>query len=89
MCGTAFSLQPLCEAFRAVKPERQSFCDRHQLEAGLGASQMLPHGDCYFVEKMKGEFPSNVQEETEDFTRESPEPDEREPQVSSVSTEEI
>ncbi|KAM9360190.1 protein shortage in chiasmata 1 ortholog [Symphorus nematophorus] len=75
ICDPADSFQPLCEAFKVSKLERQSFVcvgDKLQCQMETRApweSLCISHE---FTESMRSEFPSTKREEMEDFKKLSP-----------------
>uniref|UniRef100_A0A8P4GRS3 Protein shortage in chiasmata 1 ortholog n=1 Tax=Dicentrarchus labrax TaxID=13489 RepID=A0A8P4GRS3_DICLA len=76
MCETAGSFQPMSEALKVIKLEKQSFVsvgDKLQSHMGTGALQVSLCSNREFTESMKSEFPSTKQEKTEDFKKLSPE----------------
>lgn len=68
ICEPAVAFQPLSEALKVIKCEKQSFeCvgEKPQYQVGTGAPQV-------FTENMRCEFSSTKQEEMEDFKKLSP-----------------
>ncbi|XP_070820016.1 protein shortage in chiasmata 1 ortholog [Chaetodon trifascialis] len=79
ICEPAVTFQPLSEALRVIKLEKQSFgCagDKLPSQAGTGAPQVYLCSDCESTENMSCEFSSTKEEEMEDFKKLSPEHEE-------------
>ena len=75
ICEPAVDFQPLSEALKVSKLERQSFVcggDKLQSQTGTGAPQVRLCINREFTESMRSEFPSTEQEEIEDFKKLSP-----------------
>ncbi len=74
MCKPAASFQPLSEALKVLKLQKQNLvCDKLQSQVATQAPQVHLCSTCEFTENMKSEFPSTKQEMTEDFQKLSPE----------------
>lgn len=76
MCESAVCFQPLSEALRILKLEKQSLmCDGEDLRSqmGTGPPQVFLCNSSGFTENMSSEVPPKRHQEVEDFKRLSPE----------------
>lgn len=76
MCEPAVCFQPLSEALRILKLEKQSpMCDGEDLpsQMGTGSPQVFLCNNSGFTESMSSEVPPKRHQETEDFKSLSPE----------------